>query len=256
MRGGRGEHAFNPITHEKKGHPTVVSQKQPCCGGLYGSGGLYSRNSYSTSHRERALGASRALAEERAAPASMVHVRFPNLGEACTAFYNEPGPKVTIGVVSVTELRAPAGIGPDVKTRPRRGTLHIEFERRNTPRTCLPGLLFDWDENMARDCNLFQPLDINFVQDSKGLFAEVECTMVLVSPSNLLGGRRNLATLAFRDGALCTLIMPDGEQQHRAAKVVASPSTKVVTTKVAAEKTARKPVEVRPPGGGAAATDC
>ena len=118
----------------------------------------------------------------------MVHVRFPKLGEACTAFYNEPGPKVTIGVVSVTELRAPAGIGPDVKTRPRRGTLHIEHERRNTPRTCLPGLLFDWDENMARDCNLFQPLDINFVQDSKGLFAEVECTMVLVSPSNLRGG--------------------------------------------------------------------
>ena len=43
----------------------------------------------------------------------MVHVRFPKLGEACTAFYNEPGPKVTIGVVSVTELRAPEGIGPD-----------------------------------------------------------------------------------------------------------------------------------------------
>ena len=77
------------------------------------SGGLYSRNSYSASHGERALGASRALAEERAAPASM-DVRFPNLGEACTAFYNEPCPKVTIGVVSVTELRAPEGIGPDV----------------------------------------------------------------------------------------------------------------------------------------------
>ena len=122
----------------------------------------------------------------------MPPLRFSGLGDACTAFYNEPGPKVTIGVVSVTELRAPAGIGPDVKTRPRRGTLHIEFERRNTPRTCLPGLLFDWDENMARDCNLFQPLDINFVEDSKGLFAEVECTMVLVSPSNLLGGRRLL----------------------------------------------------------------
>jgi len=119
-------------------------------------------------------------------------VRYPKLGEACTAFYNEPGPKVTIGVVSVTELRAPEGIGPDVKTRPRRGTLHIEFERRNTPRTCLPGLLFEWDQNMARDCKLFQPLDINFVEDSKGLFAEVECTMVLVSPSNLLGGRRLL----------------------------------------------------------------
>ena len=150
------------------------------------------RNSYSTSHRERALGASRALAEERAAPASMVHVRFPNLGEACTAFYNEPVSKVTIGVVSVTELRAPEGIGPDVKTRPRRGTLHIEHERRNTPRTCLPGLLFEWDENMARDCKLFQPLDMGFVEDSKGLFAEVECTMVLVSPSNLSGGRRLL----------------------------------------------------------------
>jgi len=38
----------------------------------------------------------------------MVHVRFPKLGEACTAFYNQPGEKVTIGVVSVTELRAPA----------------------------------------------------------------------------------------------------------------------------------------------------
>ena len=59
----------------------------------------------------------------------------------------------------------------------------------------------------------------------------------------------NLATLAFRDGALCTLIMPDRERQHRAAKVVASPSPKVVTTKVAAEKTARKPVEVRPARG-------
>ena len=102
----------------------------------------------------------------------MVHVRFPKLGEACTAFYNEPGPKVTIGVVSVTELRAPEGIGPDVKTHLGRGTLHIEFERRSTPRTCLPGLLFDWDENMARDCNLFQPLDINFVQDSKAILSK------------------------------------------------------------------------------------
>ena len=43
----------------------------------------------------------------------MPRVRYLELGEACIAFYNELGPKVTIGVVSVTELRAPEGIGPD-----------------------------------------------------------------------------------------------------------------------------------------------
>ena len=43
----------------------------------------------------------------------MPPLRFSGLGDVCTAFYNEPGPKATIGVVSVTELRAPEGIGPD-----------------------------------------------------------------------------------------------------------------------------------------------
>ena len=149
----------------------------------------------------------------------MVHVRFPKLGEACTAFYNEPGPKVTIGVVSVTELRAPAGIGPDVKTRPRRGTLHIEHERRNTPRTCLPGLLFDWDENMARDCNLFQPLDINFVQDSKGLFAEVVGPIPLelaVSASTTIPN--HVPAAPYRGRRVCGAAAP-GPRRHTSASI-------------------------------------
>ena len=49
----------------------------------------------------------------------MPPLRFSGLGDACTAFYNEmrAQPFTAIGVVSVTELRAPDGIGGGSRRR-------------------------------------------------------------------------------------------------------------------------------------------